>query len=223
MKLDKKIKAQELRKKGKSYDEILKTIKVSKGTLSIWLRDIPLTKKQIEKLYTIPRQKNAFRLAKLNQNKKFEITKKILLESSLEINNLIENKLFLSGLMLYWAEGDKSEVIEPVKFTNSDPTMIKFMMRWFREICEVPEEKIRIALHIHELHKKIEIENYWSQITHIPINQFNKTQIKKSSLKYRRNALYEGTCSIRVHNKNLFRKIKGWKLGFQKYFRLLPL
>jgi|SRR3989339_98742 len=215
--------AESLRKNGASYDEILKSVKVSKSTLSLWLRNIVLTDEQKNKLYTIPRQINAYKLAKNNQNIKTEITKKILNDSALEIKHLIDNKLFLSGLMLYWAEGDKSEMIEPVKFTNSDPIMIKFMMRWFREICNVPETKIRITLHIHELHNKIEIENYWSNITGISLGQFNKTQIKKSTLKYRRNALYEGTCSIRIHNKNLFRKIKGWKIGFQKYFNLMPL
>ncbi len=223
MKFKQRQTAETLRKNGASYDEILKSIKVSKSTLSLWLRNITLTDEQKKILYTVPRQKNAYNLAKINQNKKIQVTKAILKESSLEVKNLLDNKLFLSGLMLYWAEGDKSEMIEPVKFTNSDPLMIKLMIRWFKEICEVPEEKIRIALHIHELHNKIEIEKYWSNITGVSLEQFNKTQIKESTIKYRRNMLYEGTCSIRIHNKNLFRKIKGWKIGFQKYFNLMPL
>ena len=33
-----------LRKKGLSYNEILKRIPVAKSSLSLWLRDLPLTK-----------------------------------------------------------------------------------------------------------------------------------------------------------------------------------
>ncbi|EKD43251.1 MAG: hypothetical protein ACD_72C00390G0002 [uncultured bacterium] len=223
MKLEQRKIAETLRKNGASYGEILELIKVSKSTLSLWLRNITLTNEQKNKLYKIPRQINAYNLAKKNQDKKILITKIILDESILEVEKLIDNKLFLAGLMLYWAEGDKAEMIEAVKFTNSDPIMIKLMMRWFREICEVPEEKIRIALNIHELHNQKEIENYWSKITEIPLSQFNKTFVKPSALTFKRNLLYNGTCSIRVSNKNLFRKIKGWKIGFQKKFNLLPL
>ena len=38
MKLNERIEAIRLRKLGKSYSEIRKKVKVSKGTLSLWLR-----------------------------------------------------------------------------------------------------------------------------------------------------------------------------------------
>ena len=49
-KFEEKIKAQKLRKQGKSIKEIAKKLKVSKGSASIWCRDIELTKEQIAKL-----------------------------------------------------------------------------------------------------------------------------------------------------------------------------
>ena len=82
--------------------------------------------------------------------------------------------------MLYWAEGNKKT--EDIKFSNSDPSMIKFMMKWFREICNVPEKKFRIALHIHELLSRKNVEKYWSDLTGIPLKQFQKTFIKPTSL-----------------------------------------
>ena len=95
-------------------------------------------------------------------------------------------------------------------------------MRWFREICKVPEYKFRIALHIHNLHSRNDMIDYWSNITKIPKNQFNKLYIKKTSLKQRINILYNGTCAVVINNKYLFRKIKGWKLGLQNYFNIRP-
>lgn len=220
MKMKQKLEAIRLRKTGKSYKEILKRLKVSKSTLSLWLRDIRLTPKQHRRIYVTLRQVNAYRMAKKKQKDKLELTQKIIKESMCEFEKLKDDHLFIAGLMLYWAEGDKTEANEMVKFSNSDPIMIKLLMRWFREACRVPEQKFRIALHIHELHCRKNIEQYWSKITGISVAQFNKTQIKPTALKHRRNPLYDGTCSIRVCNKNLFRKIKGWKLGFQKKFNL---
>ncbi len=218
MKTEEKLLAVKLRKAGKSYQEILKQVPVSKSTLSLWLRGVILTNEQKHRLYFTLKRQNAYRLAKKKQDKKRETTKKIIEESIIEFDSLKTDPLFLSGLMLYWAEGDKSEEIEAVKFTNSDPLMIGFMMNWFRGMCKVREEKFRISLHLHTLHCRKDVENYWSEVTQIPLNQFNKPFIKPTSLKHRKRPLYEGTCSIKIHNKNLFRKIKGWKLGFQKEF-----
>ncbi|MGB2762352.1 MAG: helix-turn-helix domain-containing protein [Minisyncoccales bacterium] len=216
MKLKEKIKAIHLRKLGKSYSEIRRIIKVSKSTLSLWLRDIKLTPIQEKRIYVELRQKNAYKLAKLSQKRRIEKTKKIFKEAEKEIPVYFKNSLFLSGLMLYWAEGDKSKSNEHVKFTNSDNAMIMFIMKWFRKICKVPETKFRVCLHIHKLHCRKNIEQYWSHITGIPLSQFYKTQVKPTSLKQRRNKLYDGTCAITVCNKDLFRKIEGWKLGFLK-------
>jgi len=222
MKLDEKIKAIRLRKLGKSYSEIRKQVKVSKGTLSLWLRDIKLTPKQEKRLYIELRQKNAYKMAKINQRKRIERTKKILKEAKEEVSSCFKNPLFLAGLMLYWAEGDKSEREENVKFSNSDPAMIKLMMSWFRKICKVPEERLRINIHIHNLLCRKDVEQYWSKLTNIPLRQFYKTQIKPTSLKHRKNPLYNGTCTIRTGNRNLFRRIKGWKLGFLEQMIMSP-
>jgi len=211
MKLDEKDKALRLRKQGKSYSEICKKINVSKGTLSLWLRDIGLTAKQIAELKG--RQKSRYEGAKANQRKRIENTERIISESKQEVRFLYKNPLFLAGLMLYWAEGDKSETLERVGFSNSDPEMIILAMRWFREVCRVPEEKFRIGLFVHELHCRKDVENYWSEIANVPLSQFHKTYVKPTSLGHRRNILYNGTCSVIINNKELFRKIKGWKLG----------
>ena len=132
----------------------------------------------------------------------------------------VNEPLFLAGLMLYCAEGDKSDEREVVKFSNSDPILIKFIMKWFREVCRVPEDKFKITLHIHELHCRKNIENYWSKQINIPLKQFYKTQIKATSLGQRKNILYNGTCAVCVHNKDLFRKIKGWKIGFFEKYKI---
>lgn len=222
MKLQEKNIAITLRKKGASYKEILKKIKVSKGTLSVWLRDIKLTPAQQHRLYFTLKQQNAYAMAKIRQKyKKVEIDR-ILSEAEKEFPIMATTqKNFIPGIMLYWAEGDKSKTQEGIKFGNSDPAMIKYMMRWFRDVCKVPEQKFRIAVHIHNLLYRSDALNYWSDITNIPTTQFNKIIIKQTTLGQRRNILYNGTCYIRISNKNLFRRISGWLNTFKKIHDLI--
>lgn len=220
MKLQEKIIAVQLRKTGFSYSKIFKKVRVSKSTLSHWLRDIELTSKQKEKILK-GREKSRYAGSKAQQIKRIKVTEEITTAGKKEFYSLIKNSLFLAGLCLYWAEGDKHKQ-ERVKFTNSDEKMISLMMRWFREICGVPEEKFRVALHIHNLHIAKNIKRYWSEITGVPEKQFQKIYIKQTTLRHRRNVLYNGTCAIVVHNKALFRRIYGWKLGLISHFNISP-
>ena len=216
MKYKEKLKAIELRKSGLSYKEILANIVVSKSTLSIWLRRIKLTKEQKNRLLN-KAERAMYEAAKRKVSARIERTKIIIKKGTEEVEVFKKNPLFLVGVALYWAEGAKNPV-ESVKFANSDDKMITLMMRWFREICRVPEEKFRIHIHMHSLHIRKNIMKYWSKITGIPIEQFYKPYIKPTSLGQRKNILYNGTCSIVVNDKHLFRRIKGWKLGLQNTF-----
>lgn len=212
----KKEQARILRRQGKSYAEIKKLVRVSKSTLSLWLRDIQLSEKQIKELKG--RCKSRYIASKNRQTERIRSTEKIIKKSRAEASEKINDSLFLSGLMLYWAEGTKRN--EMINFSNSDPNMIMLMMEWFRKICNVPEKKIRIQVHVHSLHCNTEIKKYWSGITKVPMNQFHKIIIKKTSLIHRKNILYNGTCCIRIYNRNLFRRIIGWKIGILEEFNL---
>jgi len=214
--IENKVLARKLREKGYSYSEIKEKINVSKSTLSLWLRDIHLSQENIARLTGL--QKSRLTAAESKKKRRIAQTKKILSTSIRETDELIDNPLFISGLMLYWAEGAKYS--ENIAFSNSDPLMIRLIMNWFRQICKVPEDKFRAEIHIHELHVRKNCEQYWSKITNIPINQFYKTQIKPTSLRFRKNRLYDGTCSIRINDVNLFRRIMGWRMGVLNKLKL---
>ncbi len=84
----------------------------------------------------------------------------------------------------------------------------------------VSEIKFRIALHIMTLHNKNYSEKFWSEVTGVPLVRFNKTIIKQTLLKGKRNPSYMGTCIIRISDKNLFRKIVGWKVGILEFYNI---
>ena len=214
MDFSKKLKAIELRKNGLSYSEIRKFIAVSKSTLSIWLKDIQLSEQQKSRLSKL--QATGYIGAKKNQSIALSRHKKIREFAAKEAIKLVKNPFFVAGLMLYWAEGDRRS--GRVQFSNSDSSMIKLMMKWFRKFCNVPEEKFRIGLFIHTLHVREDCHDFWSKVTGLPLNQFNKPYIKPTIFSNRKNKLYEGTCVIKIHNKDLMSKILGWMEKYKEEY-----
>lgn len=179
-KLSEKVKAQELRKKGLSYQEILQYIHVSKGTVSNWCKDIELSSLQKEQLLykKLFGQKRGSLIAAENKRKARIIrTQEIYKIALQEIGLVTERDHFMLGLSLYAAEGDKTD--RKGAFTNADPRLIVFMMNWFRTVCKVPLSKLRGAIWIHEENDREKAKYYWSTLTGIPINQFHKTYVPK--------------------------------------------
>ena len=90
-KFEEKIKAQELRLQGYSYNEILLQVKVSKDTLSRWCKDIILTKQQKLRLINnklLGQRKGSIVAAENKRSKRISRTKEILDESRKQIGPL---------------------------------------------------------------------------------------------------------------------------------------
>ncbi|MCP6718529.1 MAG: hypothetical protein KJI70_03285 [Patescibacteria group bacterium] len=113
-----------------------------------------------------------------------------------------QEKLLISGTMLYWAEGSK----DPngyVSFANSDPKMIQLFLKFLYEICGVQKKRIRLLLHAYEDQKDLKLENYWSRITKVSLNQFHKTYVHKGKKGTYKKKSKHGTLSLRCYDKKL--------------------
>ncbi len=206
-----KDKAKELRRKGKSLNEIVNELGISKSTASIWVRDIKLKKSQAISLRNgshRPEVVERRRVSRLfNEREKRQALIDIAAKDIKDISN---KELQIIGTMLYWAEGRKRGQ-RIVTFSNSDPEMIRTMMRFFREICKVDEEKFRGGIHIHTNGNTIAAEKFWSQVAQIPLKQFYKTYAMNSSVsKNKTKTLPYGTLDVSVCDVKLFLKIMGW-------------
>ena len=174
-----KEKAVQLRKKGFSYGEISKKLKIPKSTLSYWLRNIELSKSSKDILKKKGIEKSTTALIKRNkeQTKKAQEKAELIQNKSiLEINKIGKKELFILGVALYWGEGYKKGANgskwKCVDFTNSDSEMIIVMMRFFREICNVPDSKFKVQLHTYKNKDEEKIIKFWSNLTKIPKSQF---------------------------------------------------
>lgn len=212
-------KALELRRKGKSIRDIARILSISPATVSAWCKSITLSSEQLVKLLKSKSRINHLRkLAKTKrQQTKIRISK-LIQESSQEIKSLTDREFFLTGLSLYWAEGFKSLKEKRLGFCNSDPKMIKFMIKWFKKSLKIKSEDFLLRTEFNESHKNRteEIKNFWSRVTNISNEQFEKPFYHRSTWlrEYTNRDKYFGVLRIRVRKSSeLLNKTRGWIRG----------
>lgn len=213
-----KEKALKLRMQGKSYNEINKLLGIPKSTLSTWLKTLPLSekvkKRNISKTKLIW-AKNIIEFNKFRSDEYQKSTRRLINNFAKDVPSISRRNLYFIGLALFWAEGGKREKWN-VRFVNSDPQMIQAIMRFFREICGVSDEKFTLRIHLYPNIQEKVAKSYWLKITKLQEDQFRKSQVHISgSSKGKRpiNRLPYGTLHINIGDAHLNKKIKGWLLG----------
>ncbi len=184
-----------MRVDGKSYSEIKKVLKVSKSTLSLWLRDMPLSKEQMQAVRDFsPRRIERYRATM--ESKRQSRLGLAYKRAKNDIGKFSKRELFLGGLFLYWGEGAKS-MRGSVLMANTDPAVVCFFLRWL-EVLSVDLVRVKIKLHLYidmDVQKETE---YWSKALHIPKSQFRNPYIKSSALSglTYKNGFGHGTCNV---------------------------
>lgn len=203
-----KTKAIELRKKGASYTEIGKSLSLSKGTLSYWLKSVPLKKEFREKFYT-KRIENLSKGSQSQKERRKREIENIIKKSENEVCLPLSTEAYrLMGTALYWAEGSKTKMCE---ITNSDPHLILFMVQWFESMFKIPPKDLKAALNIYPQQNENKIIKFWSDLTGIPVHNFGKSYVKPVSTNYKKNNLYYGTIKIRLSKSvDIKHRIFGW-------------
>ncbi len=229
MRKDRK-KALQLRLGGKSYNEISKALGVPKSTLSGWLGSLELSRPARERIQKRVAEGSLRGLIKRNKNQTLLAVQRMHATrdaSSREISNISGNALRLIGVALYWAEGYKRAIQingrerthHPVSLTNSDPILARVFMRFLREVCDVPDQMIRIDVRLFEHMEKDAVIKYWIKELNLRRENFKHISrtVSRSSMGQRPfNRLPYGTIQIRVNQTALFHRIMGWIEGMQK-------
>ncbi len=213
-KYDLRIKARALRGAGRSIGAICNELQVSKGTVSLWCRDIQLTEVQERRLHLNQIERSAAgrkkgvqaninkRLGNISASKEFALRK---------IRSLSRRDLLFVGVALYWAEGSKTDSTPGFVFVNSDPKMIEVMFAWLTIVMGVKKEDVKLQVAINELHRtRIDVVlEFWSNLLELPSGSFRKTQFIKVPNKkvYENHDTYYGVLRVYVA-KSSFLKYK---------------
>jgi len=199
---DFKEKAIDFCKKGMSYSQIREKVLVSKSSLSLWLRDYPLSAGQQNQLKFKNQQRIEKHRATMLQkrNERLDKVYKIVRD---KLGSLTDREFFIAGLFLYWGEGSKGNMYE-LAVSNTDPAMLRFFVKWFK-CLGVSKDKIRVTLHIYadmEAKKYLEI---WSKQIKLPLTAFTQPYVKSSNFRdinYKTGFNY-GTCMLRVYGRDI--------------------
>jgi transposase-like protein len=190
-----------------SVKSIAKELGVSRGSVSVWVRDIQLTQAQIDVLKKQQgRFENEIRGAKANRER-FLLLRRQYQQQGRE-KARTGSLLHATGCMLYWAEGAKGRNV--VIFANSDPHMISLFVQFLREEFGVFDEKIGVVVHCHtsDLDEHERIAQYWLSLLNLPRSSFKRIAVKQGS-DTRKNRLINGVCRIEVNSTELVQHIYG--------------
>lgn len=209
MKVKEKAEAVGLRQRGFSVRKIADLLLVSKGTVSRWVRDVPLSPEQRESLEANGRSKRFNKSLGLALAEQARTARKKFQDSGR--NQFNTDGLFQLGCMLYWAEGEKGKNV--IAFSNADPDMVRVFMRFLRESLALLDNEIMLSVRgfLNNGLSKTDIESFWLRVTKLPSTQLRKglydTYSARSQRK-KRNLLY-GTVYLKVCNTEALHKIYG--------------
>ncbi len=209
-----KAEAIKLREAGYSYGMINQKLGVPKGTLSEWFKEKPF-KPNKEVLRRI--QYGPIRSGERSHNQKVAEVARMRGIGRAEIGALTKRDLHMLGLGLYIGEGSKA--FEEIQIANANPAVIKFMIRWLKEVFNLAIENITIAIHLYPDSDKEESLRFWQSVTGLPHANFRKTYIdtRENKSKFKNNKLPNGTVYIKVRSNGdpekgvrLHRRLQGW-------------
>ncbi|TSC90599.1 MAG: Uncharacterized protein G01um10142_346 [Parcubacteria group bacterium Gr01-1014_2] len=204
---DNKKRAVELRKKGFSYSEIKKSLFVPKSTLSYWLKKIKLSESQLQRLKR-KRSEAGKAGSRFKKLKTVEMIERIQRVSAAEIQKISKRELWMMGIMLYWRDRNKNDLKKGVRFTSSDPNLIKLFLKWLREIGQLKREEIQFDIFLNRRKRNMNRAiNYWAEITRYPQYSFPRIYRQSNKTEY-------GLLRVRVKASSMLaRQISGWIKG----------
>lgn len=194
-----------------SYNAILAQIPVAKSTLSEWLKHFPLSKERVLELRRAAWKKNEAKieLFRITMREKQELRDKEIYEKCLQkFNKISVNSLFTGGLMLYLAEGSKTDRYTS-KITNTDSRICRFFILWLEKFYSTPRERIKAQL---QLYPTMNIKNevaYWESELGLKSSQFCKTfmrELRPASFSYKDSSRH-GICSVMLHDTKIKREV----------------
>lgn len=217
---DLRAKARELRGQGLDYKRIATELGVSKSSVSLWVRDLPrperLSYEQCRK-----RQNDGVAAYWSSERARRDREKEsIRARARAELGRLTDREIQIAGAVAYWCEGSKNKPGRPgcdrVVFTNSDPGMIKFFIR-FLDVAGVDRRAHVYRLYIHETADVEAAQRYWLDVTGADPEQFRRPSLKRHKPATNRTNTgesYHGCLRVEVRRSlMLFQRIEGWAQG----------
>jgi transcriptional regulator with XRE-family HTH domain len=211
-----------LRKRGFTLEEIAKYCVISKSTASKWLKNKAFSTHVTRQNKKRAGTENAKRLRLINKARVAERAKRyqeILKSADIEYRHYQNNPLFVAGVMVYLAEGDKKNQ-RIIRVANVRMDIHIIFIRFAIEYLGVEKSKIHFWLLLYPDHDEEKCMKKWHKTIELPYAQFYKNQVIQG--KSSKSTLHYGAGNTIIGNTALKLKLNRWieltvkQLGKQK-------
>jgi hypothetical protein len=202
-----------------TYTEIATELGVSKGSVSLWVRDLPRTGRLSYEQYRERQAEGVARFWDHERARRDRLRQVVVAGAACEVGPLTDRETLIAGAVAYWCEGSKRKPhrrADRVVFINSDPGLVRLFLR-FLTVAGVDSGRISCRLHIHESADVLSTGQYWRELTGLPAEQFQRPTLKRRNPRTNRHNTgeqYRGCLRIEVRQgAALYRRIEGWAAG----------
>jgi hypothetical protein len=213
MKPDERREARALRAAGCSVRAIAQRLNGSRGTVSLWVRDIELTGEQVTRLEESSRFKSSYaaRCAGARVNRlKAQQRQSVYHQAGYEKARMDERFRLICAL--YWGEGSKTGSDKFV-VTNADPKLLRIILKWLIDAGQDEVIRFRVSYYPDNGLSEEQIRDWWLQQlsglkpTHLA--GFSRCTINRASQRKKIGKLPYGTATICVNRTELFCQVMG--------------
>lgn len=191
----KKTEAIKLRKEGYTYAYISSRLSVAKSTLSSWLSGKPFIPNGFTKKVIFEGRQKAIEYKRID---KILSLKEAIEYAEKNIMKLSQRDIFILGIGIYIGEGSKSNNF--VRVTNSDPRILKFMLKWFKICFRLENSNFKVRIHIYPDNDKNVVLKFWKEELKLSENNFHPfyidTRLNKKTKN--KNILPYGTAHLSI-------------------------
>ena len=210
-KVEEQNRARDLRAQGWTLGEICEALGVSKASASLWCRDVEIDEEVLAARRSVRRAAGLATAHQRGPNKLQRIKAAQIAEGRRwgveQMGELSDRDLLVAGAALYAGEGSKTD--GTTAFANSDPRMIGLFLCWFRRFFSIEEERLRLALYLHQGLDLELAKGFWSGLTGIPEAQFRRPYRAVPDPSIRRSKHPTGCATVIYHCSATHRRVMG--------------
>jgi hypothetical protein len=207
-----RVQARALRRElGLPVKEIARRIGVSVSSVSLWVRDVPLTPEQEAALDARNPVRSGQRTGTQNNARRCRELRLAAQQHGRELARAGDPS-FIGGCMLYWAEGSKRR--NTAELTNADADLLDAYLHFLRRHYAVPDTRIAFSVNCFLGNGLTlnEIESWWLARLSLPATTLRKASVNRASSasgKKRGHVLPYGTGRISVGSTFIVQSIYG--------------
>lgn len=213
---DLRVRARELREQGLDYEQISAELGVSKSSVSLWVRDMPIPER-LSPQECARRRDDAVAAYWVKERTRREAAQEaVRTGAQMGIGAVTDREILVAGAIAYWCEGTKSKPYRRsnrVIFINSDPALVRFYLRFLR-LAGVSQQQIVFRVSIHESADVASAQEFWRHVTQAGPLQFRTPSLKRHNprtVRLNTGDDYHGCLRIEVlRSGTLYKQIEGW-------------